>query len=83
MRWRYLTQAAGDLVRDEAGEEGDVGQERDADSGEGGESEAVQEDETQDGALLAVGLGGGAGDNNAGLRRSFCPSLRQRSWRRP
>jgi hypothetical protein len=58
--------SAEELGGDEVGEGGNVGEQGDADSGEGGKGEAVKEDETEYGAFLAVDLGGGAGDNDAG-----------------
>ena len=51
---------------DEIGENRDVGEEGDGDSGEGGERERVEEDEAEDRAFLAVALRGGAGDDDAG-----------------
>src|ERR1700679_2597136 len=54
------------LMRDETGKQGYISQERHTNSGKGGESEAVQKDETQDGALLTVGLRSGTGNNDAG-----------------
>ena len=45
-----------------------TGYERDQKPHQAGECEAVQEDETQDGAFAAVLVGGGCGDDDA-LRR--------------
>ena len=51
---------------DETGEERDVGEEGDCDSRQGGEGERVEKDEAENGSLLAVGLRGSAGDDDAG-----------------
>ena len=53
------------LARDEVGEERDVGEEGDDDSGEGGERQRVKEDEAEDAALLTIALRRGAGDDDA------------------